>query len=136
MKIQISIDSCTERLIDGENILVAAGSVLLAASPFVTWIRVFLLGDLDLDRRALRHISAVTGVIFGLIGGDLAIGDLRAVKQTSGFAGVGLGPYMLVAGCALLVITPLVRQLAEPAPKGPPSRFRPPSWVFSRLVLF
>ena len=116
--------------------LVGGGGLGIAVAPFLTWLKVVLLGNLSLFQlyevagasKALpwatviagvgaavaafihrnRQMTFVVGLCVGLVGGALAlyalVGLRAEISDTEGFAAVGIGPYVAVAGCVAMVI--------------------------------
>jgi hypothetical protein len=126
--------------------LVVGGGAALAISPFLTWVKVILLGNLSLFQlfdaagrgngwawaavlaggaavfAALRERSPATirgaGLSVGLLGGALAayalVGLRHELRDAHGFAAMGIGPYVAVAGCVAMVIGALMARGREP----------------------
>ena len=128
------------RGIEASHGLVIGGGAALAISPFLSWVRVFLLGNLSLFQllevagsskglawgAVLAGLGAagialvyrapsttlVVGLVVGLLGAALAIlalvGLRHDVRETDGFAAVGLGAYIAIGGCGAMVIGALL----------------------------
>jgi hypothetical protein len=110
---------------------VIAGAVLVFLAPLLPWVDVILLGSENLFNaggiapliglvqmaaavwiivaawrrgRRRREFGIVVGVITALVDGLLLIGLLHDVHQSYGFAQVGVGPWVGVAGAVTIGI--------------------------------
>jgi hypothetical protein len=114
--------------------LIALGGVTLAVSPFLTWVKVVLIGDLNLLQllQASGHGGALAwGAV--LVGGVVALNVLAVgakprtvgitmggtaglvaviefvhlvhdIRQLDGLVTISYGPWFAVIGCAMMVV--------------------------------
>lgn len=133
--------------------LIALGGVTLAVSPFLTWVKVVLIGNLNLfqllqdsghgDALAWGAVLAggivavdalgvgvrprTAGVIVGGIAGAIAVVEffhlVHDIRQLDGLVTTAYGPWLAVLGCATMVVGGLL-----------PERFGKPRQLADRKI--
>jgi multisubunit Na+/H+ antiporter MnhG subunit len=120
--------------------LVAGGGAAVAVSPYLSWMRVALIGDLRLPdllalagqpselvtfallfgliaivasfsgrEQYLKTAGTVLGAVSGVVAIYAFVALTNAVNQSSGFASLGLGPILAVAGAVSMFIGGILR---------------------------
>ncbi len=112
---------------------ILAGAALTLAAPFLAWVHVFILGELNLfdllsaggasqawavvpmaigaaigvkalGGRVSPGLTVLGGMVVAFIYGTFLVALLHAVRGTHGLSGVRIGPWLGAAGAILLIV--------------------------------